>query len=703
MEPVPGENQNIQDQTTPDQSGIQNATGTQIPKPETAVVATPKPKRAKNVLFIIFILLLIISIAAVIGYYFLKNSDKSPTDKEQSKPTPTPITQSKSVEIITFKSDADFKDYLTQATSGYEMYTDANISRLDVPAAEDSVALNAPQAGGSFGAALERVSETNVQVGGIDEADIVKTDGKNIYYSPLTFGYRLSPQPLLEEGVSQPEYIKPETKILEAFPPENLKSINSIGETGEMLLINKTLAIFSGNKISAYNINNPSLPTNMWSVELDKNSQIVTSRLLNENIYLVTKTRINTYEPCPVKVFTDTLSVKCTDIYRPEITMPADSVYSIIKIDPETGKVDKKTSIIGSDSASVVYMSQNAAYITYTISENFMDIYIDFFTEGMNDVFPQDMVSRMKEIKEYNISFEAKMVEFSQVFEDYVASLSEEEETKIQEDMMERMEKYLRERARDITKTGIAKVDINDFTLGSTALLPGMPLNQFSLDEYQGYLRFATTVGTGIFGSSETSANDVYILDNGLRIVGQILGLGLTERIYSARFIADKGYVVTFRQIDPFYVLDLSDPTNPQLKGELKIPGYSSYLHPINKDKIVGIGKEGSNVKVSLFDVTNPENPTEANKLILEEYWSDTLNTHHAFLIDEKHQVFFMPAGSNGYIIGYSNDNLSIKTTVKDVGARRAVYMNDFLYILGDNKVVVLNENNWEEVNQLTF
>ena len=78
-------------------------------------------------------------------------------------------------------------------------------------------------------------------------------------------------------------------------------------------------------------------------------------------------------------------------------------------------------------------------------------------------------------------------------------------------------------------------------------------------------------------------------------------------------------------------MIDLSDPKNPAMKGELKIPGYSSYLHPIDKDRIVGVGKEGANVKISLFDVSDPSNPKEASKYVLTDYWSDVLNTHHAF------------------------------------------------------------------------
>jgi len=188
-----------------------------------------------------------------------------------------------------------------------------------------------------------------------------------------------------------------------------------------------------------------------------------------------------------------------------------------------------------------------------------------------------------------------------------------------------------------------------------------------------------------------------------LNIVGSVKDLGLTERIYSVRFLQDKGYLVTFRQTDPFYVLDLTDPTKPELKGELKIPGYSSYLHPITKDKILGIGKDGSNVKVSLFDVVSAENPRELDKYSLSEYWSDILNTHHAFLLDDKHEIFFLPGSRGGYVFSYNDDELKLVKTVSEITAKRAVYIEDFLYIIGDDKIVVLDENSWERTNEIEF
>ena len=237
--------------------------------------------------------------------------------------------------------------------------------------------------------------------------------------------------------------------------------------------------------------------------------------------------------------------------------------------------------------------------------------------------------------------------------------------------------------------------------------IPGQPLNQFSLDEYKDNLRVATTVGErmwiGFWGGTQESANDVYVLDKDLKTIGSLQDLGLEERIYSARFIEDKGYLVTFRQTDPFFVLDLATPKSPGLEGQLKIPGYSSYLHPITKDKILGIGKEGDQIKISLFDVTDPKKPQEKAKYTLNEYWSDILNTHHAFLLDSKHTIFFLPGERGGYIFSYQNDKLELKKAVSDISASRALYINDYLYLLGDNKLKVLNEINWEKIKELEF
>ena len=133
----------------------------------------------------------------------------------------------------------------------------------------------------------------------------------------------------------------------------------------------------------------------------------------------------------------------------------------------------------------------------------------------------------------------------------------------------------------------------------------------------------------------------------------------------------------------------------------LKIPGYSAYLHPITKDKILGIGKEDRKVKISLFDVSSPENPKEADKYILDEYHTDILSTHHAFLLDKKHNIFFLPGSKGGYVFSYENDELKLKKAISQTSARRAIYIDDYLYIISDNEITVLNEITWDKVNEL--
>ncbi len=140
--------------------------------------------------------------------------------------------------------------------------------------------------------------------------------------------------------------------------------------------------------------------------------------------------------------------------------------------------------------------------------------------------------------------------------------------------------------------------------------------------------------------------------------------LGLAERIYSARFYGDRGYLVTFRQTDPFYVLDLSVPQEPKLKGELKIPGFSSYLEELEDNLVLGVGRENFKVKVSLFDVSDPSNPIELDKYLLDEGWSEVLDNHRAFLKDERHKIFFLPSHKNGYVFSYADKKLKLEKEV---------------------------------------
>jgi inhibitor of cysteine peptidase len=233
-------------------------------------------------------------------------------------------------------------------------------------------------------------------------------------------------------------------------------------------------------------------------------------------------------------------------------------------------------------------------------------------------------------------------------------------------------------------------------------VISGQLLNQFSMDEYQDHLRVGTTVDGNMVGA-QVSANDVLILDKDLKTTGTLSNLGQGERIYSVRFINDKGYLVTFKQTDPFYVLDLSNASAPQVKGQLKIPGFSSYLDALDTNRILGVGQEDGKVKLSLFDVTDPNNPTELDHYNMNEYWTEVSNNHHAFLKDPDNKIFFIPGGQGGYIFSYDGDKFNLKKAVSDFQIKRAVYINNFLYVIGDQKIVVLNEKDWSTFGQLQF
>ncbi|HPD00593.1 MAG TPA: beta-propeller domain-containing protein [Acetivibrio sp.] len=176
-------------------------------------------------------------------------------------------------------------------------------------------------------------------------------------------------------------------------------------------------------------------------------------------------------------------------------------------------------------------------------------------------------------------------------------------------------------RVNDITTT-VYKFSLNGekVTYLSKGDVPGTILNQYSMDENGGYFRIATTMGQ-VWGTGQNiSKNNVYILGDAMNIVGSIEDMAPGEQIYSVRFMGDRGYVVTFRTVDPLFVIDLKEPSNPKILGSLKIPGYSDYLHPYDENHIIGFGKDTVAIKdnayylgmkIALFDVTDVENPIQ--------------------------------------------------------------------------------------------
>jgi len=194
-----------------------------------------------------------------------------------------------------------------------------------------------------------------------------------------------------------------------------------------------------------------------------------------------------------------------------------------------------------------------------------------------------------------------------------------------------------------------------DITFEASGIVPGRVLNQFSMDEYKGFFRIATTNGQVMRGR-ETSSNNVYVLNEDLKIVGLLENLAPGEQIHSARFMGARCYLVTFKKVDPLFTIDMSDPENPRILGKLKIPGYSDYLHPYDENHVIGIGKETieaeegdfawyQGLKISLFDVSNVNSPREVDKLIIGDRGTDSpaLRDHHSILFDRNRNLLVIP------------------------------------------------------------
>ncbi len=211
----------------------------------------------------------------------------------------------------------------------------------------------------------------------------------------------------------------------------------------------------------------------------------------------------------------------------------------------------------------------------------------------------------------------------------------------------------------------------------------GHTLNQFSLDIYDDYLRIATTQWSrwswnseGWFQEAESesfvSILDLHSSDNNLNRIGYLDGLGLGERLFAVRFMGDRGYLVTFEQIDPFYTLDLSNPSNPLVGGELEIPGFSRYLHPMDQDHILAIGQDNG-LQVAVFDVGNMNNPSQLHKYVFTgNTYSAAEWDHHAFRYISSEEVLVIPQYEYNWGTGSSNSfsvlNLSSAGGIEERG-----------------------------------
>ena len=260
------------------------------------------------------------------------------------------------------------------------------------------------------------------------------------------------------------------------------------------------------------------------------------------------------------------------------------------------------------------------------------------------------------------------------------------------------------------------------------AKVKGYINNQFSMDENNGYFRIATTSNIEE-DKKYTTINNMYVLNENMEEVGKIEGLAKGEEIYSVRYVGNKGYMVTFKQVDPLFVIDLTNPQNPQVLGQLKIPGYSTYLHPYDETHIIGFGynteqKETSvitnGLKMAMFDITDVSNPKELFKINIGKNNTSSRLTynHKALLYSKEKNIIGFPLTTYEYgnmeskAVVYNIDlekGFSIKGEIQtknnsddwEKSAERIIYVNNTYYVLSNKLIKSANMDTFEIIKEI--
>jgi uncharacterized secreted protein with C-terminal beta-propeller domain len=291
-------------------------------------------------------------------------------------------------------------------------------------------------------------------------------------------------------------------------------------------------------------------------------------------------------------------------------------------------------------------------------------------------------------------------------------------------------EQYTVTEYRQGSRTEIVRFALNGgaITLEATGEIDGYLLNQFAMDEFEGYLRCVTTTDSSHYRIytdekrgwqnyewiSSGSWNSLFVLDISLNVVGEISELAEDERVYSVRFDGNVGYFVTFRQVDPLFSADLSNPYSPKIMGELKIPGFSQYLHVYGEGRMFGLGRDADEdtgrvrgIKLSMFDTSDPFNLSEKHQLILDSYYSEALYNHKAILILPGKSIIAFPIETGYVCYGYDDNSGFYKRGEYDsseyYGNSRGLYIGDYAYIIVGDSVTILDLELLISVGQLTI
>lgn len=491
--------------------------------------------------------------------------------------------------------------------------------RTVVPAQKAAAAAPTSNSQVVSGESSPNYSNTNVQVEGVDEADIVKTDGEYIYQvsNGKVLIYKAYPADDMAlagtisytDGQFTPIELYIYQDKLVVIGSTTFNSSPLVSEPAQKVRSIYPIYQETATKAFIYDVSDKSKPVNIREVSLAGN--YVSSRLIADDLYVVSNQNIYNWQDSSTPlnpqykdtaVSTDTITIPYDDIkYILPVVNSSYLLVAGLSLDEPTRPSSVETYL---GAGNEIYVSLNNLYIAVN--------------EGYGGIRPMRMTG--------NGLMPPQTQEATLIY------------------------KFL---LKDAAATYQARGQV-----------PGRILNQFSMDENDGDFRIATTFGNSWMTGADTSSNNVYILDSNLNVTGKLEDMAKGEKIYSVRFMGDRAYVVTFKTVDPLFVIDLADSWNPAVLGALKIPGYSDYLHPYDENHIIGFGKDtmavpvkdslGNEIgttayylgmKVALFDVSDVSNPIEKYTVKIGDRGteSELLHDHKALLFDKEKQLLAFP------------------------------------------------------------
>ncbi|MEK6934179.1 MAG: beta-propeller domain-containing protein [Nanoarchaeota archaeon] len=525
------------------------------------------------------------------------------------------------------------------------------------------------------GGRAEDYSSTNIQVEGVDEPDIVKNDGKYIYVlngkkilivnSYPAEQMKLVGQIDFNESISIRNIFIKGNKIIAFGSTYNYEPYSSGISGGEIVQDKKAssgmIAPCFGRgcggyygeetEIYIYDISDKSMPKMVKNISIRGN--YIDARLVGEFVYAVSSQYTYGKEVYPMmEVNGIKKEILIGDVYYYDIDNERFVFTNILSMNIENEEIQNKVYLTGA--TGTVYVSEENIYLTSEKRISYGNYYNRTIEEVILPLLPLEEKEKVNKILISDKTDYSKFNEVMNFVREYSASLKGDDKSVFDQRLQKDFELFAMKLVKDSEKTVIHKIGFDEGKIEyrSVGEVNGRVLNQFSMDEFNGKFRIATTTGEIWNGNS---LNHLFVLNENMNSIGSVEDLALGEKIYSVRFMGNRAYVVTFKKIDPFYVIDLSDAEKPRVLGYLKIPGYSDYLHPYDENHIIGIGKNArggdenfawyQGVKVSLFDVSDVENPKEVAKFDIGDRGTDSyaLQDHKAFLFDKDKRLLVLP------------------------------------------------------------